>query len=224
MVVKALEYVLWAISATALCVYGLAAGERWLYQSYVDWEFAQMATGGPIGPEHFVRSLLGWEAPPPSGVRNMLSARRAVVRPTRAPARSPGVPLGRLEIPSIALSTILIEGTGDTELRRGIGHIAGTALPGESGNIGLAGHRDTFFRHLGEVEVGDLISLVTLEGTDWYIVDSIRIVNPDDAIVLNDIGRPIVTLVTCYPFHYFGSAPKRYIVHASRVSTPDMRQ
>jgi sortase A len=128
---------------------------------------------------------------------------------------SPGAALGRLEIPSIDLSAIFVEGAGNAELRRAVGHIPGTALPGESGNIGLAGHRDTFFRRLGDVRKGDLIRVAAVKGTYQYIVDSIQIVNPDEAIVLHDIGRPVVTLVTCYPFNYFGSAPKRYIVHAS---------
>jgi sortase A len=136
---------------------------------------------------------------------------------------APGVPLvsslgaalGRLEIPSIDLSTIFVQGTGNVELRRAVGHIPGTALPDESGNVGLAGHRDTFFRRLGEVRKGDLIRVETVKGTYEYIVDSIQIVNSDEAIVLHDIGRPVVTLVTCYPFNYLGPAPKRYIVHGS---------
>jgi sortase A len=216
MVRKAFEYVLWTVSAIALCVYALAAAERWVYQSYADWEFAQMASGDPTGPEHFARFLPGWESPPPAGAE---SKETAVVVKTAASAPAPpvGASIGRLEIPSIQLSTILVEGDGDKELRRGIGHIPGTALPGETGNIGLAGHRDTFFRRLGEVREGDPITVATLQGTDRYVVQAIRIVDPDEAIVLHDFGQPVVTLVTCYPFHYIGSAPKRYIVHASLV-------
>jgi sortase A len=212
-----MEYVLWAVSAVALGVYTFATVERWVFQAYAGWEFARMSTGDPIGPIHFARSLLGWESPPWVAPETATGETAAAIKAAFAPrAPSAGVPIGRLEIPSIDLSTILVEGDGDTELRRGIGHIPGTALPGEPGNIGLAGHRDTFFRRLGEVKKGDPISLVTLDGTDQYIVESIRIVDPDEAIVLHDFGSPVVTLVTCYPFHYLGSAPRRYIVHAIR--------
>jgi sortase A len=133
---------------------------------------------------------------------------------------SEGSPLGRLEIPSIGLSAIFVEGAGSSTLRRGIGHIPGTALPGAEGNTGLSGHRDTFFRHLGEIRFGDPITISTLAGDYDYVVDSIQIVNPDESIVLHDIGRPVLTLVTCYPFRYVGPAPKRFIVHASLRTTP----
>ncbi len=124
-------------------------------------------------------------------------------------------PIGRLEIPSINVSAIVIEGDDARTLRRGIGHIPGTALPGGSGNVGLSAHRDTFFRHLGQIRTGDPVWITTLKGRYKYVVESSGIVDPDEGIVLHDIGRPTLTLVTCYPFHYVGSAPKRFVVHAA---------
>jgi len=99
-----------------------------------------------------------------------------------------------------------------------VGHIPGTALPGAAGNVGLAGHRDTFFRTLRGVKPGDTIVLTTLSGSYEYEVKSCEVVTPRDTRVLADSGSPALTLVTCYPFHYLGPAPERFIVHASRVT------
>jgi sortase A len=124
-------------------------------------------------------------------------------------------PLGVLRIPTINLEAPLLDGTDDVTLNHGVGRIAGTARPGEQGNIGIAGHRDGFFRGLKDVTTGDAIEIKTLKGTDTYIVDGIQIVTPDNIDVLRPRSIPSVTLVTCYPFHFFGSAPKRYLVTAS---------
>ena len=120
-----------------------------------------------------------------------------------------------LRIPKINLEVPLIEGTDDLTLNRAVGHVAGTALPGDDGNIGIAGHRDGFFRGLKDVVAGDAIEIVTQQETSRYIVDQISIVSPSDISVLGPRTRPSVTLVTCYPFYFVGSAPQRYIVQAS---------
>lgn len=125
--------------------------------------------------------------------------------------------LGRLEIPTLGVSTIVREGEDARTLQLAVGHIAGTALPGTAGNMGLAGHRDTFFRRLREIDPGDVIRLVTVEGTYTYVVDSTQIVDPDDLWVLDPTPEPSLTLVTCYPFTYLGSAPERFIVRARLV-------
>ncbi len=122
--------------------------------------------------------------------------------------------LGRLEIPTLGVSTIVREGEDARTLQLAVGHIAGTALPGSSGNMGLAGHRDTFFRRLREIDVGDVIRLVAVEGTFTYVVESTQIVDPDDLWVLDPTPEPSLTLVTCYPFTYIGEAPERFIVRA----------
>ena len=125
------------------------------------------------------------------------------------------VPLGVLRISKINLEAPVLDATDEVTLNHGVGRIAGTARPGEPGNIGIAGHRDGFFRGLKDVAAGDAIELKTLKGTDTYIVDRVQIVTPDDIGVLRSGPVPSVTLVTCYPFYFFGSAPKRYIVTAS---------
>jgi sortase A len=109
----------------------------------------------------------------------------------------------------------VFEGTDEWELNRGLGWIQGTASPGEAGNVGIAGHRDGFFRALKDVRVGDDIELLTLRRAASYTVDAIEIVTPDNVGVLRPRGAPSLTLVTCYPFYFVGDAPQRFIVHAT---------
>lgn len=129
-----------------------------------------------------------------------------------------GDPLGRIEIDAIGLATMIQEGVDDTTLRRSVGHIPGTPLPGQRGNVALAGHRDTFFKGLREIRKQDEIVLTTLGGSFRYRVDSLKVVRPEETGVLADDGRDVLTLVTCYPFRFVGSAPERFIVRASRIS------
>jgi sortase A len=124
-------------------------------------------------------------------------------------------PLGVLKIPSIELEVPVLEGTDDLTLNRGVGHIEGTSAPADGGNIGIAGHRDGFFRGLKDVHLGDTMDLYTEKGNFRYVVDEIGIVVPENVSVLAPRSRPALTLVTCYPFYFVGSAPLRYIVHAS---------
>ncbi len=139
----------------------------------------------------------------------------AVTRPTAAP--SDGF-IGRIEIARLGVSVVVVEGTQNAELRHAAGHIEGTALPGQIGNIGIAAHRDTFFRPLRNVKRGDVVELKTSGGEFRYHVVSTRIVNPSDVAVLNPDGTEVLTLVTCYPFYFIGAAPKRFIVRAQRVT------
>jgi sortase A len=129
-----------------------------------------------------------------------------------------GQTIGRLEIPAIELSAMVAEGVETSTLRRSIGHIPGTSLPGARGNVAISAHRDTFFRNLGKLQRGDLISIATLDGTFDYAVESTSIVDPDERAALRDIGRPTLTLVTCYPFYFVGAAPKRFVVHAGLIA------
>ena len=126
-----------------------------------------------------------------------------------------GPPVALLRIPKIRLEVAVLEGTDDLTMDRAVGLIAGTARPGEEGNIGISGHRDGFFRGLKDIREGDGIELVTATGTDTYTIDHIVIVKPADVSVLAPRPRPSITLVTCYPFYFVGSAPQRYIVQAS---------
>jgi len=126
--------------------------------------------------------------------------------------------IGRIEIQRLGLSAMVIEGMNDSTLRRAVGHIPGTALPGQMGNVAISGHRDTFFRPLRNIKRNDIITLTTLSGVYQYRVVSTKVVGSNDVSVLTSNGRQILTLVTCYPFYFVGSAPDRFIVRAERVT------
>jgi sortase A len=126
--------------------------------------------------------------------------------------------IGRLSIPRLHLATTVREGTGRNTLALAAGHIRQTSLPGESGNVAVAAHRDTLFRALAKIRESDLIRFETFRGSYGYRVESIDIVSPEEVSVLNRGPYPELTLVTCYPFYYLGSAPKRFIVKAREVS------
>ena len=181
-------------------------------------------------------ALLGLWAAHQNGIRayevgasrrlDLLTYAAQVGRPGNEPDPATGVAavvagsnlIGRIEIPRLDISAIIAEGTNPGTLKRAVGHIRSTAYPGEAGNVGLAGHRDTHFRGLGRVQLNDLIRLVTPEGTFDYRVEWTKVVSPRRVEVLKPAGAPSVTLVTCYPFNYVGSAPKRFIVRARLVS------
>jgi sortase A len=131
-------------------------------------------------------------------------------------------PLGVLKIPSIELEVPLLEGSDDLTLNRGAGHIEGTTAPGGIGNVGIAGHRDGFFRGLKDLRLGDTMDLFTERGNYRYVVDEILIVPPENVSVLAPRSKPALTLVTCYPFYFVGSAPLRYIVHASITDSSNL--
>jgi sortase A len=129
-----------------------------------------------------------------------------------------GALVGRLSIPRLGVSAMVNEGTSADVLGVAVGHIPGTALPGHLGNVGLAGHRDTLFRGLRQIKTNDMIQFETLHGNYTYRVSSTEIVKPDNVKVLNAGASSELTLVTCYPFNYVGSAPDRFIVKATQVS------
>jgi sortase A len=127
--------------------------------------------------------------------------------------------VGRLTIPRLHMDAMVREGSSEATLRLALGHIEGTALPGHGGNVGVAGHRDTLFRELRKIEKNDLIQFETLAGNYVYQVEGTEIVKPQDVDVLKASLYPELTLITCYPFYYVGSAPDRFIVKARQVST-----
>jgi len=128
-----------------------------------------------------------------------------------------------LGISKFRLRVPVFEGTDDLILNRGVGWIVGTGRPGEAGNIGLAGHRDGFFRGLKDIAVGDAVELTTLAARATYVVDEIEIVSPERVDVLAPRASPSLTLVTCYPFYYVGDAPQRFIVHARLDQTVPLK-
>ena len=147
----------------------------------------------------------------------------------RVRAYKEGLPLDKmlpwavLGISKLRLRVPVYEGTDDLILNRGVGWIVGTGRPGEAGNIGLAGHRDGFFRGLKDIAVGDAVELTTLATRATYVVDEIEIVSPERVDVLAPRASPSLTLVTCYPFYYVGDAPQRFIVHASLNRTAPLK-
>jgi sortase A len=137
--------------------------------------------------------------------------------PASAPPVHRGDVVGEVEIPRLHLSVMIFEGDDAGILERGAGHILGTALPSGSGNIGIAAHRDTYFRPLRTIQANDVIALKTQAGTSRYAVTGTEIVAPSDIGVLAPAPGRDLTLVTCYPFYFVGSAPKRFIVHARKI-------
>ena len=187
---------LWLIEII-LAIVGITAGV-WVAARLVDARRTQQL---PIEPVRVTMTLPGDAANPPA-------------KSPASSAPAPGTVIGRFEVPSLQISTPLLEGSDDGTLARGAGHIEDTPFPGESGNIGIAGHRDTVFRPLEHVKAGDTMQVTTADHVYRYAVDRTLIVNPDDVYVLDDTPRPTLTLVTCYPFKYIGHAPRRFIVQA----------
>ena len=126
-------------------------------------------------------------------------------------------PLAILRIARIGLEVAVLPGTADFVLNRAVGHIENTALPGTDSNSGMAGHRDGFFRGLKDIAVGDGIELETVDSRQMYRVERTWVVYPDDVSVLDPTPTRSLTLITCYPFYFIGSAPQRFIVRATRV-------
>jgi sortase A len=140
--------------------------------------------------------------------------------PTQAPlVVAEGDVIGELRIPRLDLKTILVQGESSKALRRAVGHLPETPLPGEPGNVAIAGHRDSFFRPLRGIQLGDAITIQTPNGEFQYQVESTEVVLPGDVQVLQASNGNTLTLVTCFPFYYVGSAPKRFIVHARQIGS-----
>ncbi|MGB2620731.1 MAG: class D sortase [Candidatus Acidiferrum sp.] len=129
-------------------------------------------------------------------------------------ALAQGDMMGEIQVPRLGINAIVIQGDSAADLRRAVGHLSSSALPGDWGNVALAGHRDTFFRPLRDIRVGDEIKFKTSEHTFEYRVDSIEVVGPGDIGVLKATTGHYLTLLTCFPFHYIGPAPKRFVVRA----------
>jgi sortase A len=197
---RKIEILLWLVAVVLLSAYGWVWVDRHIYQAYRDWQFEQALASGPAPAD----DLVTFTPAPSARARTSELPKEAVV--------------GRLEIPRLGVRAMILEGTSERALRRAVGHIEGTAMPGGPGNTGLAGHRDTFFMSLKGIRKDDTIRIRTLEGAFTYMVDSIQVVGPKDVHVLNATAEPTLTLVTCYPFNYVGTAPERFIVQARRLS------
>jgi sortase A len=200
------RYPFLVIGLLALGYCGYVLLEAKAFQSYEAWQFERaLKNAGTSHPQG--KTLYSSPIIPGGPIKAESAASTALA----------GSPLGQMEISSIGLSVMIMEGIDGRTLRRAVGHISGTALPGEQGNVGIAGHRDTFFRPLRNLHMNDEITLTTLKGVYRYRVDSMRLVAPEDVSVLNSSGDSVLTLVTCYPFYYVGPAPKRFIVRAVEI-------
>lgn len=175
--------------------------------------------------ENFAGRKLNHIAQPSSVASSMPRVQRAIRIDSASSALEHGnastaaggvteLPVAVLRIPRLSLEVPVGTGTDESVLLHGAGWIAGTASPGSAGNVGIAAHRDSFFRSLKDVAIGDLIELETLNGMDSYRVAELSIVEPSDVGVLDDTGAAALTLVTCYPFYFVGHAPQRFIVRA----------
>lgn len=132
----------------------------------------------------------------------------------------PGDIVGRLEIPRLGLAAVVLEGSDSGTLLVAAGHLPGTALPGDPGNVVVSAHRDTFFRELRGARAGDRVRIVTLRGTFDYQVESTMVVDPERRELLKPTRRPTLTLITCFPFEFIGAAPRRFVVRARQVDPP----
>lgn len=201
---RAAEVLLAAGGALCLLLYALACAQSARTQAHESEAFERAV-------EQAVRARLEREAP---DTREWSAARVAKFESLRGePVRA----VARLEIPDADVSVMVLEGTDDDILDRAVGLVEGTARPGEAGNVGIAGHRDGWFRGLRHLEPGDDLSLSHLDGIARYEVESISIVAPSDVEVLAPSEEPVLTLVTCYPFYFVGDAPERFIVRARQV-------
>ena len=243
------EYLFLFIGLIALDYYIWVSLDSTFYQAYESWSFDRQVKGLPVSVPKFLAAELGFSSiePEASGAADRTaatdSASAIVTLPgdtrtepqsssqtanldrvgradsTRIPAE-PLTVIGRILVPRLQLSAMVREGVGDETLRRAVGHIPSTALPGQVGNVALAGHRDTFFRKLRDIRKTDKIVVSTLQGNYDYQVESVKIVTPRDVSVLRAIpGEQVLTLVTCFPFNYVGAAPKRFIVRAKQIDT-----
>jgi sortase A len=193
------ESALFAVAIALFAYYGSVTADAWMFQRTQRRQLEQLLAERRVAPPELL---------PAAAAANS----RKAARPAAA-----GPLMGRLEIPRIGVSVMVMEGTSGRTLRHAVGHIDGTALPGQPGNVGLSGHRDTFFRPLRNIRVNDLISVTTPLGEFHYRVVSTSVVEPADVNVLAAGRTEVLTLVTCYPFYFVGPAPSRFIVRAERV-------
>jgi sortase A len=205
-----------AVGLALLAVYAAARIESYVESRKALKEFEALTIPAPVVRPGNVPELRHTSPTLPEPEVDFRSWDGHRVRAYKESAQQQSIlPIAVLRISKIGLAAPLFEGTDDLTLNHGLGWITGTARPDEAGNVGIAGHRDSFFRGLKDVHAGDQIELQTLDGSRTYVIDRIQIVLPSDVSVLKPRPAPSLTLVTCYPFYFIGSAPQRYIVTAS---------
>jgi sortase A len=222
-------FLLAGVVGLAFWIWSVAS--RVAYQDWESWAFDREARGKQTTiSEYLAEKGARLEESLRARLKMPAKSTPPVPAPAPMPAAHPSPPIGkdgvvgRLRIPRLHLSAIVREGAGEGTLRVAAGHIPGTALPGQNGNVGVAAHRDTIFRGLGDIHKNDVIEFETLGARYTYQVESTDIVTPRDTDVLKPRKQPELTLVTCYPFYYVGSAPDRFIVRARELSPSPVGQ
>ncbi len=211
------EYFLLTVGFLCLGWVGFYMAESYVYQSYESYQLQQSLKGNGSTLTGYLQSFFSHDTAPAERPDVEVRTRREQRQETSpVPNIDPGL-IGRVEIPRLDISAVVREGVDSKTLSRAVGHVPSTALPGDPGNVAIAGHRDTYFRNVRNIRKGDHIRMVTQKGTFEYAVDSLRIVGPTDVKVLDPTADPAITLVTCYPFNYIGAAPKRFIVRARQI-------
>lgn len=185
------RYIFLALAIGLLGVYMYSILDREIYQTYQGWLFDHQASGN------------GKSTPGP--------------QPRSAKHRTSGSAIGRISIPRLHLTAMVEEGTDNATLRQAVGHIPSTVLPGQRGNVAISGHRDSFFRGLEDLRKNDEVEFSTPKGTFKYEIESLVVVEPQNTSVLVSSAENTLTIVTCYPFHYIGSAPKRFVARARQI-------
>lgn len=203
------RYLFFIVGVLALAYCGYVLLDAKLYQAYQARRFQEE-----------LKTSQSNANPEPAGTLPLppLEEAKPAIVESLGPTDSSRSPLGRIEISTIDLSAMILEGVDRRTLRRAVGHIPGTPLPGQPGNVALAGHRDTFFRALQNIHEGDEITLQTVSGLYRYRVDFTKVVDPGEMRVLDNSDDALLTLVTCYPFSFVGPAPKRFIVRAHKLA------
>lgn len=206
---------------------GYSTVQRLMDNSWQAYRFEQTLAGAKPTLVGYVKYLAEGDKPVMRGTDEQPT--EEVQPPSTAPPAAPRPRklrreelIGRIEIPRIKVSAVVKEGVDTKTLSRAVGHVPYTPLPGEKGNVGVAAHRDTFFRGLRNVREGDVIRVTTLDGVYLYEVDSLKIVWPKNVEVLDPTPDQRITLVTCYPFNYVGSAPKRFIVQGKQIGFEEL--
>jgi sortase A len=215
-----IQIALLAIAFIGLAYYGYTLANRYLYQAYENWAFDQEIAGREATVKDWIMETtplghwVGYQVP---AAKPLAPARSspATIGPAAPPALPEGALIGRVEIPRLHLSAIVRQGVGQRTLATAVGHVPSTQAPGDIGNFAIAAHRDTLFRALKDIKIGDTVNFQEPDRTYTYQVISTQIVKPSDVSVLRPQGNQrLLTMITCYPFYYVGSAPKRFIVTA----------
>jgi sortase A len=228
---RAMMWLRWSLflcGVTCIGYYGYSLANQHIYQAYENWAFDQLIAGRTVGFTDWLRErtpLGGFMKPPQSSTAGIAKPGNPMEAPTERPLPE-GAVVGKVLIPRLHLSAVVLQGIEAETLARGAGHIPSTAMPGQTGNFAIAAHRDTLFRPLRLIEKNDDVTFESTTGSYTYQVMSTQIVLPSDVAVLRAPpgGGKWLTLITCYPFYYVGSAPKRFIVQAKLISTdPDSK-